>query len=157
MNQVYPLLRFPERGTILYPFRRHPLIKPGALEQTFARELISRLPAGVECLLNVCIITTDKQPAYYPDLVLVVAGRPEIRIDVEIDEPYKKTTREPIHYVSCGDVFRDHLLNRHGWTVVRLAVQQVTQEPSICANYLVVADEMQEMQFLLFHADGLNL
>lgn len=137
MNQVYPLLRFPERGTILYPFRRHPLIKPGALEQTFARELISRLPASVECLLNVCIITTDKQPAYYPDLVLVVAGRPEIRIDVEIDEPYKKTTREPIHYVSCGDVFRDHLLNRHGWTVVRLAVQQVTQEPSICANYLV--------------------
>ena len=137
MNQVYPQLRFPEKGTILYPFRRHPLIQPGALEQAFARELTSRLPAGVVCLLNACIITTDKQPAYYPDLALIVAGRPDIRIDVEIDEPYQQATREPIHYLSCGDVFRDHLLNHRGWTVVRFAVQQVVQEARICADYLV--------------------
>jgi hypothetical protein len=105
-------------------------------EQKLARELSVKLPAGVECLLNACIITTDKQPPYYPDLALVVADKP-IRIDVEIDEPYRKANREPIHYLSCGDVFRDHLLNRHGWVVVRLAAQQVAQEPSICADYLV--------------------
>ncbi|WP_033147484.1 PD-(D/E)XK nuclease family protein [Prevotella sp. P6B1] len=136
-QQVYPIIRFPEKGTVLYPYRRHPLVQPGAIEQHFARELSAKLPAGVECILNACIITTDKQPPYYPDLALVVAGRPDIRIDVEIDEPYQKSTREPIHYQSCGDVFRDHLLNRHGWTVVRLAVQQITQEASICADYLV--------------------
>ena len=153
MNEIYPLLRFPERGTILYPFRRHPLVVPGSLEQSFARELSAKLPAGVECLLNACIITTDKQPPYYPDLVLVVAGRPEIRIDVEIDEPYRKSTREPIHYLSCGDVFRDHLLNRHGWTVVRLAAQQICQEPSICADYLVelVACMMADMASVQQH------
>ena len=136
MKQTYPIIRFPERGTILYPFRRHPLVKPGMPEQKLARELSVKLPAGVECLLNACIITTDKQPPYYPDLALVVADKP-IRIDVEIDEPYRKANREPIHYLSCGDVFRDHLLNRHGWVVVRLAAQQVAQDPSICADYLV--------------------
>lgn len=136
MKQQYPIIRFPEKGTILYPYRRHPLIKPSTLEQAFAREVNCRLPEGTECLFNVCIITTDKQPAYYPDLALVVADHPDIRIDVEIDEPYKKATREPIHYLSCGDVFRDHLLNKHGWTVVRFSIQQITQEPSICASYL---------------------
>ena len=137
MKSEYPMIRFPEKGTVLYPYRRHPLIQPGSLEQSFARELIQRLPAGVECILNACIILTDKQAPFYPDLALVVAGRPEIRIDVEIDEPYRKSTREPIHYQSCGDVFRDHLLNRHGWTVVRLASQQINQEPNICIDYLV--------------------
>ena len=137
MNTEYPIISFPAEGTVTYPYRRHPLVKPGNLESQFARELSAKLPAGVECMLNACIITTDKQPPYYPDLALVVADRPEVRIDVEIDEPYQKSTREPIHYVSCGDMFRDHLLNRHGWTVVRLAAQQITQESSICADFLV--------------------
>ena len=137
MKTEYPLISFPEQGTITYPFRRHPLVKPGTLELQFAHELTAKLPAGVECIMNACIITTDKQPPYYPDLVLVVADKPEVRIDVEIDEPYVAATREPIHYVSCGDMFRDHLLNRHGWTVVRLAAQQIEQETSICVDFLV--------------------
>ena len=137
MKAEYPIISFPAKGTITYPYRRHPLVKPGTHEQQFACELSAKLPAGVECILNACIITTDKQPPYYPDLALVVADRPEVRIDVEIDEPYQKSTREPIHYVSCGDMFRDNLLNRHGWTVVRLAAQQIVQEPSICADFLV--------------------
>ena len=137
MKTEYPLISFPEQGTITYPFRRHPLVKPGTLELQFAHELTAKLPAGVECIMNACIITTDKQPPYYPDLALVVADKPEVRIDVEIDEPYVAATREPIHYVSCGDMFRDHLLNRHGWTVVRLAAQQIEQETSICVDFLV--------------------
>ena len=137
MKTEYPLISFPEQGTVTYPFRRHPLVKPGTLELQFAHELTAKLPAGVECIMNACIITTDKQPPYYPDLALVVADKPEVRIDVEIDEPYVAATREPIHYVSCGDMFRDHLLNRHGWTVVRLAAQQIEQETSICVDFLV--------------------
>ena len=137
MKTEYPLISFPEQGTTTYPFRRHPLVKPGIHELQFAHELTARLPAGVECIMNACIITTDKQPPYYPDLALVVADKPEVRIDVEIDEPYVAATREPIHYVSCGDMFRVHLLNRHGWTVVRLAAQQIEQETSICVDFLV--------------------
>ena len=160
MKQTYPIIRFPEKGTILYPFRRHPLVKPGMPEQKLARELSAKLPAGVECLLNACIITTDKQPPYYPDLALVVADKP-IRIDVEIDEPYRKGTREPIHYLSCGNVFRDHLLNRHGWVVVRLAAQQVAQEPSICADYLVellqaMMADGEQAQLHVFTSDSLQ-
>ena len=153
MKTEYPLISFPEQGTITYPFRRHPLVKPGTLELQFAHELSAKLPAGVECIMNACIITTDKQPPYYPDLALVVADKPEVRIDVEIDEPYRKSTREPIHYVSCGDMFRDHLLNRHGWTVVRLAAQQIEQETSICVDFLVelVTAMMADMQDINQH------
>ena len=52
--------------------------------------------------MNACIITTDKQPPYYPDLALVVADKPEVRIDVEIDEPYVAATRAIIEFsTSC--------------------------------------------------------
>ena len=137
MKAEYPIISFPEEGTILYPYRNNPQVKPGNLEKAFAQELISKLPAEVVCHLDLCINTSDKLTPYCPDLALLVNGHPEIRIDVEIDEPYQAGTRKPIHYLSCGDMFRDHLLNRHGWTVVRLASKQIKQEPKVCADWLV--------------------
>ena len=137
MKTEYPIISISEKGAILYPYRNNPLVKPGNLEKTFAKELISKLPQGVECYLNVCINTSENQPPYCPDLALFVTGRPEIRIDVEIDEPYEMGTRKPIHFLSCGDMFRDNILNRHGWTVVRLASKQIQKESKVCADWLV--------------------
>jgi len=136
MKPKYPTISTPSEGTILYPYRSNPLVNPGNLEMSFARELVARLPREVTCRLDVCINTSGHLPPYCPDLALLVEGRPDIRIDVEIDEPYEANTRKPIHYLSCGDMFRDHLLNRYGWTVVRLASSQIQKEPSVCANWL---------------------
>ncbi len=137
MKAEYPIISFPEKGTVLYPYRSNSLVKPGNLERAFAQHLISILPSGVECRLDVCVNISESLSPYCLDLALFVAGHPEIRIDVEIDEPYEATTRKPIHFISCGDMFRDHLLNRHGWTVVRLASKQIQQEPKVCADWLV--------------------
>lgn len=137
MKVEYPIISFPEKGTVLYPYRHHPLVKPGKHEKAFAQELINRLPAGVECRLDVCLIISEHLSPFCFDIALLVAGHPEIRIDVEIDEPYEAITRKPLHFASCGDMFRDHLLNRHGWTVVRLASKQIQQEPKVCADWLV--------------------
>ena len=137
MKAEYPIISFPEKGTVLYPYRKNSQVKPGKLEKAFAQELASKLPAGVECHLDICVNISENLSPYCFDLALLIAGRPEIRIDVEIDEPYEAATRKPIHFISCGDMFRDHLLNRHGWTVVRLASKQIQQEPKVCANWLV--------------------
>ena len=136
MKAEYPIISFPEKGTVLYPYRSNSLVKPGNLERAFAQHLISILPSGVECRLDVCVNISEHLSPYCLDLALFVAGHPEIRIDVEIDEPYEAVSRKPIHFISCGDMFRDHLLNRHGWTVVRLASKQIQQEPKVCADWL---------------------
>ena len=153
MKTEYPIIRFPEKGAILYPYRNNTQVRPGNLERAFAQELTNKLPSEVTCLLDVCINTSESLPPYCLDIALMVAGRPDIRIDVEIDEPYEAVSRTPIHYLSCGDIFRDHLLNRHGWTVVRLAAQQIQQEPKVCSDWLVelVGVMMNEPQNVAEH------
>lgn len=61
---------------------------------------------------------------------------PSIRIDIEIDEPYAAFTRKPIHYIGCGDDFRDALLNNIGWIVIRFTEYQVFSNPKRCAAFI---------------------
>ena len=70
-------------------------------------------------------------------MVILVDERPDVRIAVEIDEPFDPYTRVPQHYLTCGDDYRDGLLARLGWTVVRLAERQVWNHHQACADYLI--------------------
>ena len=136
VSEAYPIVSRPEEGTVLYPYRRIQRPATGRLEAFFIQHLQRVMPGQVQILQDVCINVSESLPPYYPDITLFVEGRPEIRIDVEIDEPYT-IDRKPIHYLSCGDQYRDSLLNRHGWTVVRFAVQQIQKDPLACAEYVL--------------------
>ena len=137
MKQTYPIVRLPEAGTVLYPYRSYSQTETGHPEAILIEELNSILTDDIKCLSNICINISDRQPPICPDLALTVRSCPDIKIDVEIDEPYVAESRKPIHYLSCGDMYRDHLLNRYGWTVVRLAIQQIQNEPKMCAKWLL--------------------
>jgi hypothetical protein len=136
MVSTYPIVNRPEEGTVLYPYRRIQRARTGRLEAYFIQYIRKVMPEQVQILQDVCINVSESLPPYYPDITLLVNGRPDIRIDVEIDEPYT-IDRKPIHYLSCGDQYRDCLLNRHGWTVVRFAVTQIQRTPLECAEYLI--------------------
>ena len=136
VNTTYPKVSFCDKGTVLYPYRRRLSPLSGHLEKTFMQQLKQWLPKEIRVVDDVCVYFSEGLPSLSPDIALFVEGHPEIRIDVEIDEPYEATTRKPIHYLTCGDVFRDALMNRHGWTVVRFAVCQVRKEAMGCADYL---------------------
>ena len=136
MASTYPIVNRPEKGTVLYPYRRIQRPHTGRLEAYFIQYIRKVMPEQVQILQDVCINVSESLPPYYPDITLLVNGRPDIRIDVEIDEPYT-IDRKPIHYLSCGDQYRDCLLNRHGWTVVRFAVTQIHGAPLECAEYLI--------------------
>ncbi|WP_177178387.1 hypothetical protein [Prevotella aff. ruminicola Tc2-24] len=86
---------------------------------------------------DVCLNISAQQPPVEMDLALVADDGAGVRIDIEIDEPYTAETRRVIHAIGCGDDYRDGVLNRHGWTVVRLAERQVVEQPMACAAYLV--------------------
>lgn len=136
VNTTYPKVSFCDKGIVLYPYRRRLSPLSGHLEKTFMQQLKQWLPKEIRVVDDVCVYFSEGLPPLSPDIALFVEGHPEIRIDVEIDEPYEATTRKPIHYLTCGDVFRDALMNRHGWTVVRFAVCQVRKEAMGCADYL---------------------
>ncbi len=122
---------FPEKGTILFPYRRGGKRNiRGYMEESFQKDLTfysNSLP--VKVLGKISVHLFDNSRAYEPDIAIVCTGLKKIYIDVEIDEPYSGYTREPIHYIGCGDRFRDESMTGAGWIVLRFYERQIKESP----------------------------
>ena len=103
----YPIIRCPEAGTVVYPLRRGVVFRRSEQEIMFLEQLRKWLPAGLEVLDDVCLNLSDELPPVVPDIVVRAKEQPSVRIDVEIDEMYKANGLKPLHYLTCGDDFRD--------------------------------------------------
>jgi hypothetical protein len=58
-----------------------------------------------------------------------------LRVDIEIDEPFNAVTRDPTHYLrSYADSTWNDFLLKKNWVVIRLSGQQVTQHPDSCCK-----------------------
>ena len=138
-NHTYPFISRPAAGTVLYPFRRIDKGVSSRIAKAFFIRLREWLPAEIQVLDDICVNVSESLPPLRVDIALLREDQPDFRIDVEIDVPYTKDN-EPVHYITCGDQFRDALLSRHGWTVVRFAGQQLLANPKACADYLLHLD-----------------
>ncbi|MCP2027400.1 hypothetical protein L1276_002557 [Flavobacterium sp. HSC-32F16] len=56
-----------------------------------------------------------------------------LRIDIEIDEPYDLELKKPIH---LDDLQRNEFFTRNCWVVVRFAEEQAVLYPELCCQYL---------------------
>ena len=121
---------------MLYPFREDCLHEVSRLKARFCQWLGEQMPEGLTFRNDVGICVSDQLPLICPDLVILMEGRPEVRIAVQIDEPFDPCTRKPQHYLTCGDDYLDGLMTRLGWTVVRFAERQVWNHHQACADYL---------------------
>ena len=121
---------------MLYPFREDCRHEVSRLKARFCQWLGEQMPEGLMFRNDVGICVSDQLPLICPDLVILMEGRPEVRIAVEIDEPFDVCTREPQHYLTYGDDYLDNLMTRLGWTVVRFAERQVWNHHQACADYL---------------------
>ena len=121
---------------MLYPFREDCRHEVSRLKARFCQWLGEQMPEGLMFRNDVGICVSDQLPLICPDLVILMEGRPEVRIAVEIDEPFDVCTREPQHYLTGGDDYLDDLMTRLGWTIVRFAERQVWNHHQACADYL---------------------
>jgi hypothetical protein len=121
---------------VLYPFREDCRHEVSRLKARFCQWLGEQMPEEVTFRNDVGICVSDQLPLICPDLVILMEGRPEVRIAVQIDEPFDSCTRKPQHYLTCGDEYLDGLMTRLGWTVVRFAERQVWNHHQACADYL---------------------
>lgn len=130
---------FPTQNTILFPYRRKKVERRGYTEESFQCAL-NRAIANYSNLMvigDVSILTTNGTHPYEPDIAIVEKNFEKgFRIDIEIDEPYTGYERKPIHYIGCGDNFRDQVLINHGWIVVRFSEKQIYNESSKCIAYI---------------------
>lgn len=137
-NWKYPVTKYPEDGCIVFPYRRKAIARRGFSEADFQNYLEKIFKKYDLLILGDCnIIPVEDNRPFEPDIAIICKNHPSIRIDIEIDEPYAAFTRKPIHYMGCGDDFRDALLNNIGWIVIRFTEYQVISNPKECAALIV--------------------
>ncbi len=133
----YAIVRMPKEGCIVWPYRRKTIARRGYMELSFEEELKRALNPNVRVMGDVNILPQNDVRPYEPDIALIYSENGlNVRIDVEIDEPYAAITDEPTHYLECGDELRDNNLNNLGWIVVRFSEKQVKEQCKECIKYL---------------------
>lgn len=131
---TYPAIRFPQKECIVFPHRTGKQFRRGYTEQLFEDYIKSHLPNSFSVLGNAEILLGDECRPYEPDIAIIASSNKNIRIDIEIDEPYNGVTKEPTHFIGCGDEFRDLNLVNAGWLVMRFTEKQVFCEKEKCLN-----------------------
>lgn len=133
----YAIVRTPEKGSIVWPYRRRTIARRGFTESDFEKALNKYLTPNVRVLGDVNILPQDGVRPYEPDVALIYSENGlNVRIDIEIDEPYAAVTNKPTHYIGCGDDYRDANLNNLGWIVIRFSEHQVFQQTLESVKYV---------------------
>ncbi len=130
---------FPSQNTILFPYRRKKVERRGYTEESFQYALSRAILeySNLLALGDVSMLTKSGTHPYEPDIAVVEKNFEKgFRIDIEIDEPYTGYEKKPIHYIGCGDNYRDQVLINHGWIVVRFSEKQIYEESSKCIAYI---------------------
>lgn len=136
-NWKYPVTKYPENGCIVFPYRRKNIARRGFSEARFQKYLTNVFKGYDLLILGDCnILPIEDNRPFEPDIAIICKNHPSIRIDIEIDEPYAAFSRKPIHYIGCGDDFRDTCLNNIGWIVIRFTEYQVVSNPKECAAFI---------------------
>lgn len=135
----YCFVLFPKTGTTVFPYRRRRIEKRGYTETGFETKLRAGLAEFInyKVLGDVCILPVEDAHPYEPDITIIEKEHHlGIRIDIEIDEPYTGYEQKAIHFIGCGDEYRDVNLCNLGWIVIRFSEKQVYTEAEKCIGYI---------------------
>lgn len=132
----YAVAKFPKEGNVVFPYRRHSVARKGYMDLDFHSYLQWVLGNQLLVISDCSILPAENYRPYEPDIAIIDLKKPSICIDVEIDEPYSAISNQPIHFIGCGDDFRDANLNNLGWIVVRFTEYQVVSNMRGCAAFI---------------------
>ena len=135
-TKVYYYVAFPQQGTKIFPFRRRKVNRRGYSEELF-EETLHKYLSNTRIVSDAALYVSEYRQ-YEPDIALIYDNKYHINIDIEIDEPYSGYDRKPIHCKgNQSDAYRDLILVKAGWIVIRFAEEQVVKSPLNCA--LIIA------------------
>ncbi len=136
-DNTYPIVSVPQKDCIVWPHRRRQIARRGYKELAFQNSILHYLSNVASVLGDVNLLPQSDCRPYEPDIAIVdLRSGYNLRIDVEIDEPYAGLSNKPTHYIGCGDDYRDANINRLGWIVVRFSEFQVHTQPLNCIAFI---------------------
>lgn len=132
----YPVFRFPKRGTVVRSYRLGNTKRRGFKEESFQKSIEQCFGENFMVLGNARLNTGKETRPFEPDIAIIdKSNTTNLRIDIEIDEPYAGITRQPTH-CKGDDVNRDIYFIDRGWVVIRFSEYQVHLQESSCLHYI---------------------
>jgi hypothetical protein len=131
----YPVFRFPKKGTVVRSFRFGNTKRRGFKEESFQKSIQQYFGKDFTVLGNARLNTGKETRPFEPDIAIIDKSNLNLRIDIEIDEPYAGLTRQPTH-CKGEDVNRDIYFVDRGWIVVRFSEYQVHLQENDCLRYI---------------------
>lgn len=134
-KSYYPVLKIPTQGTIVkthYPINAR---NRGVSEEGFEEAISFYFSKYLEIRSDIKLNTSNKTRPYIPDIALIDHSERNIRIDIEIDEPYSGISRIPTH-CKGDDLFRDQYFVDRGWIVVRFTEHQIITQQQNCLHLI---------------------
>lgn len=132
----FPVLRYPKKGTVVRSYRLGNTKRRGFKEESFQNSIQRFLGNDFLVLGNVRLNTGKEIRPFEPDIAIIDnIYSSNLRIDIEIDEPYAGTSRQPTH-CKGDDVNRDTYFVDRGWIVIRFSEYQVHLYENECLRFI---------------------
>lgn len=132
----YPMFRMPKYGSIVRTHRFGNTKRRGYKEESFQEAIQNYFGACYLVSGEVRLNTGKETRPFEPDIAIIdTESGKNIRIDIEIDEPYAGITRQPTH-CKGEDFMRDTYFVDRGWIVIRFSEYQVHTEEFRCLSYI---------------------
>jgi len=131
----YPIFRFPKKGTVVRSFRLGNTKRRGFKEESFQKSIVQYFGKDFTVLGNVRLNTGKETRPFEPDIAIIDKTNSNLRIDIEIDEPYAGITRQPTH-CKGEDVNRDIYFIDRGWMIIRFSEYQVHMQENDCLRFI---------------------
>lgn len=132
----YAVIRIPKKGCIVRTHRFGNTKRRGFKEESFQKSIEKYFGNHFIISGEVRLNTGKDTRPFEPDIAIIDKKKDKnIRIDVEIDEPYAAITRQPTH-CKGEDVMRDTYFVDRGWIVIRFSEFQIHTQELECLKYL---------------------
>ena len=131
----FPILKIPVKKCVIRSHRVGSTKRRGFKEDSFQKAIEYFFAENFEISGNIRLNTGQKTRPFEPDIAIISHATDNIRIDIEIDEPYAGISRQPTHCIG-DDVKRDNYFKDRGWIVIRFSEYQVHMQEKECLKYI---------------------
>ncbi|MDC8001386.1 PD-(D/E)XK nuclease family protein [Aequorivita todarodis] len=131
----FPILKIPNKNCVVRSHRLGSTKRRGFKEASFQKAIEYFFSTDFEISGNIRLNTGKNTRPFEPDIAMIGKNNDNIRIDIEIDEPYAGITRQPTHCIG-DDVNRDNYFKDRGWIVVRFSEHQVHTKEKECLKFI---------------------
>ena len=146
----YPIFKTPNKGCIVRTHRIGTTKRKGFKDENFEKSISALLSSKFEVSGNIRLNTGKLTRPFEPDIAIICSTNKNIRIDIEIDEPYAGITRQPTH-CRGEDVNRDNYFKNRGWIVIRFSEFQVHTKEIECLNFIALVINSIDNSFQIPH------